>query len=52
MCDGSRKWQDLTVGRVTAWCQNADKIGNWREVRSGRRQPRASATSQEREDKG
>ena len=50
--DDSRKWQNLTVGRVTVWCQDVDKGGAWREVPSGRRQPRASAASQEREDKG
>ena len=42
----------MTVDRVTAWCQDVDKNGNWREVRSDRRQLRASAVSQEREDKG
>ena len=35
--DGTRKWQDLAIATVTAWCKDVDKNGNWREVRGCRR---------------
>ena len=49
--DGTRKWQDLVLSKVTEWCKEVDKEGGWTKVTNTHRQSRALAADQGQDPK-